>query len=112
VHLFFGGRYPCELYDLTTLWQIASHNPWLSVTPVSEYIGNPPWANDYPDLTPPRGLHVRRTGRVPDVVSGYGGWSERQILICGGPDMVRATKSALIAKGAPPQQIQHDPLSG
>ena len=24
VHLFFGARYPCELYDLQTLWQIAS----------------------------------------------------------------------------------------
>ena len=27
VHLFFGARYPCELYDLQTLWQIASHQP-------------------------------------------------------------------------------------
>jgi len=25
--------------------------------------------------------------------------------------MVRATKAALIAKGAPPERIQHDPLS-
>jgi hypothetical protein len=25
--------------------------------------------------------------------------------------MVRATKDALIAKGAPPERIQHDPLS-
>ena len=37
VHLFFGARYPCELYDLRTLWQIASTNPWLSVSPVSEF---------------------------------------------------------------------------
>jgi NAD(P)H-flavin reductase len=111
VHLFFGGRYPCELYDLRTLWQIAAHNPWLSVTPVSEYTGDPQWAADYPDVTPPRGLHVRRTGRLPDVVTGYGGWSDRQILICGGPNMVRATKAALTAKGASPQRIQHDPLS-
>ena len=41
VHMFFGGRYPCELYDLPTLWQIAAHNPWLSVTPVSEHNGDP-----------------------------------------------------------------------
>ena len=34
-----------------------------------------------------------------------------QILISGGPEMVRATKAALIAKGAPPERIQHDPLS-
>ncbi|MBO0863933.1 MAG: 2-polyprenylphenol hydroxylase [Mycobacterium sp.] len=111
VHVFFGGRYPCELYDLPTLWQIAVHNPWLSVSPVSEYTADPAWAADYPDVTPPRGLHVRQTGRLPDVVAKYGGWGDRQILICGGPAMVRATKAALIAKGAPPEHIQHDPLS-
>ena len=111
VHLFFGGRYSCELYDLPTLWQVAAHNPWLSVTPVSEYSRDPSWAADYPDVTPPRGLHVRQTGRLSDVVTKYGGWGDRQILICGGPAMVRATKAALIAKGAPPERIQHDPLS-
>jgi len=110
VHMFFGGRYPCELYDLPTLWQIAAHNPWLSVTPVSERNGDPGWAADYPDVTPPRGLHLRQTGKLMDVVTKYGGWGDRQILICGGPEMVRATKAALIAKGAPPERIQHDPL--
>jgi NAD(P)H-flavin reductase len=110
VHLFFGGRYPCELYDLPTLWQIAAQNPWLSVSPVSEYTANPAWASEYPDATPPRGLHVRQTGRLPEVVTRYGSWSDRQILICGGPGMVSATKAALMAKGAPPQRIQHDPL--
>jgi NAD(P)H-flavin reductase/hemoglobin-like flavoprotein len=111
VHLFFGARYPCELYDLRTLWQIASTNPWLSVTPVSEFNTDPPWAADYPDVEPPRGLHLRQTGLLPDVVTRYGGWGDRQILICGGPKMVEATKTALIAKGAPVERIQHDPLA-
>lgn len=111
VHLFFGARYRCELYDLRTLWQVAAHNPWLSVTPVSEYNGDPPWAAEYPDPSPPRGLHVRQTGRLLEVVTRYGGWGDRQILIAGGPDMIRATKAALVAKGAPPERIQHDPLS-
>ena len=110
VHLFFGARYPCELYDLHTLWQVASQNPWLSVTPVSEHDVDPPWAADYPDVQPPRGLHVRQTGMLPDVVTRYGNWGDRQILICGSPEMVEATKSALIAKGAPAERIQHDPL--
>ena len=95
VHLFFGARYPCELYDLQTLWQIAAHNPWLSVSPVSEYSNDPPWAADYPDVQPPRGLHVRQTGKLPEVVTRYGSWGDRQILICGGPAMVEATKAAL-----------------
>ena len=112
VHLFFGARYPCELYDLPTLWEVASTNPWLSVSPVSEYPADPPWATDYPDVQPPRGLHVRQTGRLPEVVSRYGGWGDRQILICGRPEMVRATRAALLAKGAPADRIQHDPLSG
>jgi NAD(P)H-flavin reductase/hemoglobin-like flavoprotein len=110
VHLFFGARYPCELYDLRTLWEIAASSPWLSVSPVSEYAGDPPWAADYPDVQPPRGLHVRQTGRLSDVVTKYGAWGDRQILICGGPAMVRATYDALVAKGAPPERIQHDPL--
>lgn len=112
VHLFFGARHPCELYDLPTLWQIADCSPWLSVTPVAEFPADPWWADDYPDPTPPRGLHVREIGRLPEVVSGYGGWGDRQILICGRPDMVTATRAALIANGAPPERIQHDPLVG
>lgn len=111
VHLFYGARFPCDLYDLKTLWQIASTNPWLSVTPVSEFRTDPPWAGDYPDVTPPRGLHVRQIGRLPEVVTRYGNWGDRQILICGSTAMTEATKSALITKGAPPERIQHDPLT-
>lgn len=112
VHLFFGGRYPCELYDLPTLWEIAGCSPWLSVTPVAENPTNPRWAAQYPDPEPPRGLHVRQIGRLPEVVADYGGWGDRQILICGRPAMVVATRAALIAKGAPAERIQHDPLAG
>lgn len=111
VHLFFGGRYPCDLYDLKTLWHIASTNPWLSVTPVSEYSTDPPWAGQYPDVRPPRGLHVRQTGTLAEVVTKFGNWGDRQILICGGPDMVTATKAALVERGAPADRIQHDPLT-
>lgn len=110
VHLFFGARHPCELYDLPALWELASCHPWLSVTPVCEQPGNPAWASDYPDPEPPRGLHVRQIGRLPEVVSGYGGWGDRQILLCGRPDMVLATRAALIANGADASRIQHDPL--
>ncbi|HZQ33804.1 MAG TPA: FAD-binding oxidoreductase [Mycobacterium sp.] len=112
VHLFFGARYPAELYDLRTLWHIAAHNPWLSVSPVSEYNRDPPWAASYPDVEPPRGLHVRQTGRLPEVVTRYGAWGDRQILVSGGPQMIAATKAALIAKGAPPEHIRHDPVTG
>jgi NAD(P)H-flavin reductase/hemoglobin-like flavoprotein len=111
VHLFFGGRYPSDLYDLRTLWEIASGNPWLSVTPVSEFSTDPPWAADYPDVEPPRGLHVRQKGLLPDVVTRYGNWGDRQVLVCGGPQMIEATKAALIARGLQPESIQHDPVA-
>jgi NAD(P)H-flavin reductase len=111
VHLFFGGRYPCDLYDLHTLWQIASQNPWLSVTPVSEFSTNPPWAGDFPVVEPPRGLHVRQTGLLPEVVTRYGSWGDRQILLSGGPAMIAATKAALLARGADVGRIQHDPVT-
>jgi NAD(P)H-flavin reductase len=77
---------------------------------VSEYSTDPPWAADYPDVSPPRGLHVRQTGTLPEVVTRYGGWGDRQILVSGSPAMVAATRDALIAKGAPAEHIQHDPL--
>ena len=51
------------------------------------------------------------SGTLPDVVTRYGNWGDRQILVCGGPGMVEATKAALIAKGAPAERIQHDPLA-
>ena len=111
VHLFFGARYPCELYDLRTLWEIAASCPWLSVTPVTEYNADPPWGADYPDVQPPRGLHVRQQGLLPEVVTRYGGWGDRQILVSGGPGMIRATCAALMAKGAPAERIQHDPVT-
>lgn len=110
VHLFFGGRYPCELYDLSTLWHLTGWNPWLSVSPVSEFYGNPSWAADYPDPEAPSGLRVRENGRLPEVVGRYGPWSDRQILICGRPEMVAATRAALIANGAAAERIQHDPV--
>lgn len=110
VHLFYGARYPQELYDLWTLWHIASMNPWLSVTPVTEYPRNPDWANEYHDPTPPRGLHVRQTGLLSEVVTAYGGWGDRQILLGGSASMIQATKEALVSKGADASRIQHDPV--
>ncbi len=79
---------------------------------MSEFATDPPWAADYPDVQPPRGLHVRQNGLLPPaVVTRYGGWGDRQILVCGGsryghrdhdrPDRQRRT---------PPERIQHDPL--
>ncbi len=67
-HSTFEHAMPANFYDPPTLWQIAAHNPWLSVSPVSEYNGDP--------LGPPTilmrrrcAVRTRQTGRLPDVVS-------------------------------------------
>ena len=95
-------------HDLPTLWEIASTNPWLSVSPVSG-IRQTRLGADCPDVRPPGPASAKRP--TAEVVSRYGGWGDRQILICGRPAMV-ATRAALLAKGALPVRIQHDPLSG
>lgn len=109
VHLFFGARYPCELYDLRMLWTIAVTSPWLTITPVSEYRFDPPWATDYPDPKPKTGLLTIQTGRLPDIVTEFGPWDDRQAFVCGGPGMIAATRDALIAKGTAAERIHCDP---
>ena len=60
----------------------------------------------------PQTLHRFTYGRLDKVVTAYGGWGDRQIILSGPPAMLRATKEALIARGAPPEAISHDPLPG
>jgi NAD(P)H-flavin reductase len=58
------------------------------------------------------GIALAETGRLPEVVSWHGGWGDRQVLVCGRPQMVGATRLALIAGGVPAGRIQNDPLVG
>lgn len=109
VHLFFGGKYPCDLYDLQTLWQLATTNPWLTVVPVVEETENP-WWHPVPVEDPPPGLHRPLHGKLGKVVSQFGSWADRQIQIAGSPSMIRTTLYALSAGGTPRQNISFDPL--
>ena len=108
VHLFFGARYPCELYDLSTLRDVEAQNSWLTVSAVTENDDNPVWAGDYPDVSALSVLPSHETGRLVDVVAGHRLWSDRQVLISGGPKMVASTEAALLAAGTPAERIQHD----
>lgn len=112
VHLFYGARYPGELHDLGNLVELASHSPWLTVQPVAEERSDPWWLDTSAAPELPQALHRFTYGRLDRVVTAYGGWGDRQIILSGPAAMVRATKSALIAKGAPPGNISHDPLPG
>ncbi|RVW01716.1 FAD-binding oxidoreductase [Rhodococcus spongiicola] len=109
VHLFVSGVYPCDLYDIETLWHLSLSNPWLTIVPVSEEDENP-WWHPYPVPEPPHGLHQRLRGPIGAVVSQFGSWADRQVQICGSPSMVKTTAYALQRAGTPVESISYDPL--
>ena len=96
VHLFVGGRVRDDLYDLDNLQRIAMSNPWLTVVPVLE---SDPGA---------RGVEH---GTLADVVTRYGAWSERNVLVCGSPGMIRSTVSRMLVAGTPLDRITYDPFT-
>ncbi|MFC4604937.1 FAD-binding oxidoreductase [Rhodococcus kronopolitis] len=110
VHLFVAGTYPCDLYDIETLWQLSMTNPWLTVVPVSEEAENPWWHTEPVPESPP-GMHQRLIGKVGQVVSGFGTWADRDIQIVGSTSMVQTTKFRLLAAGTPAECIRYDPPS-
>lgn len=109
VHLFVGGTYPRDLYDMHTLWQLSLSNPWLTVVPVTEE-DEDPWWHTTGTLELPWGMHQRLHGPIGKVVTQFGSWADRQIQICGSPSMVRMTLYALRKVGTPMEHVQHDPL--
>ena len=106
VHLFYGARYPGDLYDLPTLVDLAATSPWLTVQPVAEEADDPWWAGPAHDL--PRTLHRRQLGTLVDVVTRWGAWADRQVIIAGSPDMLRATVRGMVAAGTPRENISFD----
>lgn len=112
VHLFYGARYPGELTEMGTLWQLSITNPWLTVVPVSEEADDPWWiAGGRSEQAGPAhaGMHARQTGTLADIVTSYGGWSDRQILVSGSPSMIQHTVRRLVGRGAPAENISFDP---
>ncbi|WP_327142683.1 globin domain-containing protein [Nocardia sp. NBC_01327] len=111
VDLFVGGHYPCDLYDLEILSQLALANKWLTVTPVTESDENPWWqlANSSEPQDHP-GLQPRRVGQIGKIVAGFGPWEDRDVQIVGSPSMVQTTKFRLMAAGTSTDNIRHDPL--
>jgi NAD(P)H-flavin reductase/hemoglobin-like flavoprotein len=96
VHLFYGGRVLADLYDLGNLQQLASSNPWLTVVPVLE--------------SEPDAAGVEH-GTLADVVTRYGAWAERDVLVSGSPAMIRSTVSRMLVAGTPLDRITYDPFT-
>lgn len=108
-HLFYGARFPGELYDLAMLRELATTNPWLTLTGVVEETTDPWWITGAVD--PGQwGVSIAR-GKVGDVAARYADWSDRQVLIAGPPDMVISTKLRLRLAGVPSDRMHHDPVA-
>jgi NAD(P)H-flavin reductase/hemoglobin-like flavoprotein len=95
VHLFVGARTRDDLYDVSNLQNIAATNPWLTVVPVVEEPNVP-------------GVEQ---GTLADVVTRYGAWADRSVLVSGSPGMIRATVSRMLVAGTPLDQIIYDPFT-
>lgn len=107
-HIFYGTRHPGELYDLAVLRRIASTNPWLQVTAVSEHEHDPWWINS---VATPAELGIEHhIGTLADVVPRAGNWEDHQVLVAGSPQMIETTRRKLIIAGVRASRIQHDPV--
>ncbi|MGH3867325.1 MAG: globin domain-containing protein [Pseudonocardiaceae bacterium] len=96
VTMFLGGRTRADLHDLDTLTAMTATNPWLTVIPVVE---------SYPRMA---GMEH---GTLADVVTRFGAWPDRDVLVCGSPAMIRATVSRMLVAGTPLDRITYDPFT-
>lgn len=92
VTVFFGARRSGDLYDLDALQTLAALNSWLTVVPA---------VSDEPS-------YVGEQGLLPDVVARHGRWGDHDAVVCGSPDMTRATVSRLTSLGVPAERMSFD----
>jgi NAD(P)H-flavin reductase/hemoglobin-like flavoprotein len=98
--VFVGGRVREDLYDLDGLRALSYRHPWLDVMPVVEQ-GGPDADRDAP----------LEQGTLADVVTGYGAWADRDVLVSGSPAMIRATVARMLVAGTPLDRIRYDPFT-
>ncbi|MEL4152141.1 FAD-binding oxidoreductase [Corynebacterium bovis] len=110
VDVFYGARYPGELVELTGMLGFADAHPWLTVTPVVEHREDAPGVMLSRHRLPEHDPATMQVGTLAEAVTAAGPWPGREVLVCGGPAMVRATVEALVGNGVDPSLIRHDPL--
>lgn len=100
--LFTGGRTPDELYATPFLRAFAADHYWLDLVTVVERPDDGPQDPDAPSPI---------TGTLPAVVSSFGAWNAHDVLVCGSPEMTRATVTQLMVGGTPLERIRYDPFT-
>lgn len=94
--LFWGARTLDELYDIDEITAIARAARRATVVPVISEGEAGPYAS----------------GLVTDAIAAYGEWSKHEVYLAGPPDMIAATRAALIQLGVAPDRIHHDAPEG
>lgn len=96
IHLLFGVRRACDLYDMPDLARMEAGFPWLRVLPV---------VSDDPSYDGMR-------GRLPDVVERFHPWADHEVYVCGPTAMVDETVRRLQLAGVAPARIHRDAVQG
>lgn len=113
IHLIWGARTPGELYDLRTVIELARNLPNLTVTTAVEKRDDAPLTRPGPYSSHPA-APMPRLGVAADVAVRLhrdGGLSGKTVLIAGRGEMIEATRERLVAAGADPRFIHHDPVA-
>lgn len=116
VYLFVGGRTAADLYASDMLWLLTQQLPWLTTVPVVEDVTatttDDEWYHRIVAEVGPVNFHEDDLleGTLADVVADHGAFVDHQVLVCGSPGMVTATRDRLIATGTPAEAIRFDPI--
>lgn len=116
VFLFVGGRTVQDHYASDMLWILTQELPWLTTVPVVDDVTAPGTPDEWYDRivahVGPIAFHEDDLleGTLADVVAEHGAFVDHQVLVCGSPGMVQATRERLIATGTPADAIRFDPL--
>ena len=113
IHLIYGARTPGELYDLRTVWEFARNLPNLTVTTAVEKRNDAPLTDPGPFSFHPN-APMPRLGVAADVAARMhrgGELAGKTVLIAGRGEMIETTRRRLVAAGADPRFIHHDPVA-
>ncbi len=92
ITLLYGARTEAGLYDLRELRELEASSPSLAlVTVVSD---EPGWGGEQ--------------GMLPDVMRERGEWQDREVYVCGPPEMVTQTQAVLADLGVPASRLHYD----
>jgi NAD(P)H-flavin reductase/hemoglobin-like flavoprotein len=96
VALVVGARTQPDLYDMPALDELAGRFPWLTVVPALSHDPGLAYKPSY------------EHGTAVEVALRLGPWHNRDVYVCGSPEMVASTVHRLVRAGVPANLIHTD----